>query len=287
MPWFKIDDQLHSHMKWRACSKGARALWATAGSWCAGQANDGHIPGFALSMLDGTRREANELVNADLWEPHPDGDGWVFHDWLEYQPSSETVVEKRRKEREKKRRQRAAGSSNRASNGTFTGRMSPGDTTGDRPGDSRHGPPGTPSVPDPDPDPQCENPPPTNGGTRPTGGGGDPSDLARAIATHIADQQPAGTIRNRPAWITRKTSDLTTHPHLQRHHHWLTTTNPNLPNHQHIAALASRLEDGHWPTYVTPDPTPPPAWAGLPGEDLAPMPSTPAAGPHAQEDLEQ
>ena len=36
MAWFRVDDHLYSHPKWLALPKGSRALWVTAGSWCAG-----------------------------------------------------------------------------------------------------------------------------------------------------------------------------------------------------------------------------------------------------------
>ena len=78
MPWFKVDDQLHMHTKWRSVSKGARALWTTAGSWAASQADNGYVPSFMLSALDGKSKEADELVSAGLWKPEVDG--WRFHE---------------------------------------------------------------------------------------------------------------------------------------------------------------------------------------------------------------
>jgi hypothetical protein len=102
--WFKIDDHLYSHPKWMALPKPARALWVTAGSWCAGQLLDGFVPHKALPLLDGTRAEARKLVDAGLWEETPDG--YLFHDWAEYQPVRRAVMEKRAKDAERLRKWR-------------------------------------------------------------------------------------------------------------------------------------------------------------------------------------
>jgi hypothetical protein len=111
MPWFKMDDRLHSHPKWLTCSMGARGLWATAGSWCAGNSHDGVVPRMALRLLGGTRRQVAELVDAGLWEPHPDG--WAFHDWAHYQPTTEQVEADRAAARERQRRARDKAASRR------------------------------------------------------------------------------------------------------------------------------------------------------------------------------
>ena len=104
MAWFKVDDHLYSHPKWLSLPKSARALWVTAGAWSAGQLLDGHIPAAVLPMLDGTRREAQALVDAGLWEVNCDG--WVFHDWDEFQPTKSAVVAKRARDAERLRKWR-------------------------------------------------------------------------------------------------------------------------------------------------------------------------------------
>lgn len=106
MTWFKVDDGLHSHPKWRAATKGARALWATAGSWSADNLTDGVVPAYMLPVLDGTTKEAAELVRVGLWEVI-DG-GWVFHQWNEEgrQPTRESVERERAAAKERQRRAR-------------------------------------------------------------------------------------------------------------------------------------------------------------------------------------
>lgn len=104
MTWFKVDDALHSHPKWLAASPAARALWASAGSWCASHLTDGNVPRHALPLLGGRPKDADELVQIGLWETA--GDGWVFHDWAEFQPSAESVGAERAAARERQRRAR-------------------------------------------------------------------------------------------------------------------------------------------------------------------------------------
>ena len=101
MAWFKVDDHLYSHPKWLSLPKGSRALWTTAGSWCAGQLLDGYIPAAVLPTLDGNRREATALVEVGLWEVADDG--WRFHDWAEYQPTRAAVIDRRKKSAERLR----------------------------------------------------------------------------------------------------------------------------------------------------------------------------------------
>lgn len=99
MTWFKVDDKLYTHRKVRALSKGALALWVLAGSYCADHLTDGVIQPSDVGWLGGTDEEVAELVEAGMWDEHPDG--WEFHDWDHYQPSKSKVEERRRAERER------------------------------------------------------------------------------------------------------------------------------------------------------------------------------------------
>lgn len=101
MAWFKVDDHLYSHPKWLALPKGSRALWVTAGSWCAGQLLDGFIPREVLRTFGGTPAEARALVASGLWDERPNG--WAFHDWTQYQPTRQAVMDKRHKDAERLR----------------------------------------------------------------------------------------------------------------------------------------------------------------------------------------
>ena len=96
MPWFKVDDSLYSHPKWVGASPAAKALWVTAGSWCASQRTDGHVPKHVLPVVGGKPKAAQELVDIGLWSLN--GNGWVFHDWLEYQPAKADIEAARENE---------------------------------------------------------------------------------------------------------------------------------------------------------------------------------------------
>ncbi len=78
--WFKVDGKFHSHPKRYKVGLRAMGLWVAAGSWCADQLTDGHIPAAVLPLLGGTRADAKALVDAGLWETRGQ-DGWAFHDW--------------------------------------------------------------------------------------------------------------------------------------------------------------------------------------------------------------
>lgn len=98
MTWGKVDDKLHSSVKWRRASPTARGLWVTALSWCADQANGGKVPADMLRMLDGRPADAASLVASGLWD-EVDG-GWQFHDWADYNPDASSVKAKREAESE-------------------------------------------------------------------------------------------------------------------------------------------------------------------------------------------
>lgn len=68
MAWAKVDDKLYASAPWISASKGARALWVTAGSWCAAQGHyDGRIPHHMVQPLGATIRDAECLVEVGLW----------------------------------------------------------------------------------------------------------------------------------------------------------------------------------------------------------------------------
>jgi hypothetical protein len=104
MTWFKVDDGFWSHPKTLALTANAVALWVRAGSYSGKHLTDGYISAAILPMLQGTIDDANELIEAGLWKRAKNG--YVFHDWEQYQDTRE-AVEKRReawKERQRKHR---------------------------------------------------------------------------------------------------------------------------------------------------------------------------------------
>jgi hypothetical protein len=107
--WFKVDDGLHSSRKLLSIPKRARfaaiGLWTVAGSWCADEVTDGHVPDYMLREWGAPASAPAALVEAGLWDR--EGDGYVFRNWLEYQPSKQDVEAERAASRERMRELRA------------------------------------------------------------------------------------------------------------------------------------------------------------------------------------
>lgn len=110
MTWGKVSDDLHSHPKWTGASVNAKALWATALSYCSGYLTDGkvsaddHLPTLAVetfglvpSSLRKARAAADELVARGLWKSTDTG--WKFHDWKDNNPLASQVRQKRKKDK--------------------------------------------------------------------------------------------------------------------------------------------------------------------------------------------
>jgi hypothetical protein len=91
MPWGRLDDSFDAHRKVRRAGLEATGLHARALSYCAGALTDGHVDPEWLEERAGRRagKLGELLVVAGLWEPNCDG--FVIHDYLEYNPSREKV----------------------------------------------------------------------------------------------------------------------------------------------------------------------------------------------------
>ncbi len=105
MAWFKVDDGFWSHPKILALSAEAVALWVRAGAYSCQHLTDGVIHEPVLRLL-GSDAAAVELQEAGLWLRT--GGGYEFHDWDEYQETSETVKKRRNDARDRQRRAREA-----------------------------------------------------------------------------------------------------------------------------------------------------------------------------------
>lgn len=110
MTWFKVDDGFWSHPKSAPLSNDAVALWVRAGAYCCQHLTDGFVKASVLRML-GERESADELVDSGLWRDVTGG--WRFHDWDEYQETSETVKKRREDARDRQRKAREARESKR------------------------------------------------------------------------------------------------------------------------------------------------------------------------------
>lgn len=113
MTWFKVDDGFWSHPKVLNLSDEAVALWVRAGSYCCQHLTDGFVSSKILRVL-GEEKAASELVDSGLWKEIKTG--YKFHDWAEYQETSDAVKERRKQARDRMRkvRERRKSSSERS-----------------------------------------------------------------------------------------------------------------------------------------------------------------------------
>ena len=94
--WVRIDDRFTTHPKILVLSLKARWVYLECLCYSAGHLTDGKVPG---QLLAGHRRELAELLHQDLLSK--DGDSWQIHDWLDWNPSRQQVLQRREAERER------------------------------------------------------------------------------------------------------------------------------------------------------------------------------------------
>ena len=107
MGWARIDDGYYDHPKvLRAVEldAGSIGLHVRAISYCAKQELNGHIPERAVCALMPLQRDREKavaaLIEVGLFQATEDG--YVLHDYLDYNPSREEILEKRKRDRERK-----------------------------------------------------------------------------------------------------------------------------------------------------------------------------------------
>lgn len=110
VPWTRLDDGFIAHPKILALSHGAFRLHVSGLNWSVANEQDGKVPEIVLAIalpLDRPKsrvKAVEELEAAGLW--HRNGQGWVIHDFDEYQDTKEVVRARRKKWAEQKRGQR-------------------------------------------------------------------------------------------------------------------------------------------------------------------------------------
>ena len=105
MPWFRLDDSFDSHPKVIAAGNEAIGLFVRCGTYCARHLTDGYIPEH-VALLYGSPELAETLVRAKLWRRARGG--WRMPDYLDYNPSAQTVDKERAAKTERQRRWREA-----------------------------------------------------------------------------------------------------------------------------------------------------------------------------------
>lgn len=136
MSWVRLDDGFASHPKMMDAGPLGLAMQVAGLCYCNRYLTDGFVPknvpssllhldGVAMGMWDngtiGGGHDAHweliveDLVRAGAWE-EIDG-GWLIHDFADYQPSKEQVLEARRQTRERQLRFRKSRRDKRVTNG--------------------------------------------------------------------------------------------------------------------------------------------------------------------------
>jgi hypothetical protein len=99
LQWVRLDTGWYQNHKVLALiaegARGHRALVVYVSAFChsGAQGLDGFIPAYALPVVHGTARDAQLLVQHELWLEEAGGmAGWRIRDWGEYQPTSEETA---------------------------------------------------------------------------------------------------------------------------------------------------------------------------------------------------
>lgn len=108
MPWARFDDHMPSHRKVRPLSDAAFRLWVSSVCWSNANHTDGVVLCHDLTYVSDVRRPRKcvaELVGSGLWEEIENG--WLVHDFLDYNPSAAQVSAQRKLKTARQQRWRA------------------------------------------------------------------------------------------------------------------------------------------------------------------------------------
>lgn len=121
MTWVKFDDQYPSHRKIAPLSDRRYRLANEAIFWSSRNLTDGRIRVEELSLIRprANTADAADLVSRGIWHesayecasehcPPPGPDGWVIHDYWDYQPSRLKVEQERKAKATRQQRWRTA-----------------------------------------------------------------------------------------------------------------------------------------------------------------------------------
>lgn len=114
MPWAKLDDNFSDHPKvMHAWAEDPRSLGlhTMALAWSMRHGTEGKVPTFWVSskIPDAGERDAvaAALVQSGLWKKN--GEGWIIHDFLEWNPSNADITARREEDRKRKAERRGSG----------------------------------------------------------------------------------------------------------------------------------------------------------------------------------
>lgn len=121
MSWVRLDDGFFRNRKAREAGKDGRALYLAGCCYSAAALTDGHIAKRDLAVLCAEAEVkpavARRLVEVGMWIELDDG--WLINDFTEFNPTAESVKEKRRlaKERQDRWKAKRDASRNASANG--------------------------------------------------------------------------------------------------------------------------------------------------------------------------
>lgn len=117
MTWVRYDDSFPIHRKVAPLDDATFRLHSEAIFWCSRNTTDGRIAADELHTIStrATVQRVGKLIGRNLWHaaghecpsekcPPAGPDGWVIHDYLEYQPTKEKVRAEAAAKAERQRR---------------------------------------------------------------------------------------------------------------------------------------------------------------------------------------
>lgn len=98
LPWFRMDTDIYVNDKILEIvdehgtkGKAAIAVYLFALAYSSAHLTDGLVKRGILRAVHGSPQDARLLVDAGLFETHPDG--WIIHSYYAHQPSRKTAEE--------------------------------------------------------------------------------------------------------------------------------------------------------------------------------------------------
>lgn len=203
MTWFRVDDTFYRSKKVRKLGRDKVAcvgLWTLCGDWSADNLTDGFVPWEIVEDWDPGRELAEKLIAVGLWYEAENDDelGIEFHDWADWNPTKERVLQRRKADAERRARWREARRNAVTSDepNEESRRESRRDTPRDSRGESRQGS----ALPDPTrPDPDKRETPSLSSSEIP------PREDVERLCLHLANRVAENTGR-RPN-ITKRWHD--------------------------------------------------------------------------------
>lgn len=127
MAWFKLDDQVAFGAKTIAAGNEAFGAWCRAGAWSSAHLTEGFIPDDVARTIAPPRvwkRLLEAKAGKDFGLVERSDGGWTIHDFLQWNPTAEEVIETRAKGRNRvnsfRKRQRENDPCNADCNGGVT-----------------------------------------------------------------------------------------------------------------------------------------------------------------------